>query len=303
MQQTHFDSATEGFFLRELEFIESNVLRDEYPEYQAASGKIVPLEIKNMPHIRLTTYRKLTRVGMFRLVQDYVTTIPMVEILSEEKSLPVHAKGAGFYYSDDEILAAQATNFPLEQEKVATVREAAEQDLDEWIFFGIPKIGHYGLVNHPDVLYSLAPYPINATTPISSTLALINDAINASPNLTNGVEKPNTMLWPRALFQFVNTAIIPDTGGKTILDFVKERHPEVEMFIVDRLKGAASSGNDLIITYKRDPSKLKAMVMQPLTFFPPERRGFGYQIPAKYRYGGLRVYREMSINVMEVPAL
>lgn len=301
MTTERFDAATEGFFLRELEFIESTVLRDEYPEYQFASGKIVPLDIKNLPHIRQTTYRKLTKIGKFRLIRDYTTALPTIDILSEEFTLPVHKKGAKFHYSDDEILAAAATNFPLEQEKVAAVREAAEQDLDNWILNGIPKVGHYGLINHPDVLYSIAPFGINAATSVANVLALIMDSINASPNLTNGVEKPNTQLWPRALYQFVNTAIIPDTSGKTILDFVKERYPEMEFFIVDKLKGASPNGNDVIITYNRNPQKLKAMVMQPLNFLPPERRALGYEVPAVYRYGGLRVYREMSINIMEIP--
>ena len=223
----------------------------------------------------------------------------MIDVLSTEYSLPVHAKVAGFYYSDDEIEAAAATNMALEQEKVAAVREAAEQDLDDWILWGLPKLGHPGFLNHPDVLYSLAPYQINSSSTPANILGLLNDSINASAEITKGVETPNTVLLPRRQFQYINTTIILDTNGQTILEFLRRKYPDIEFFIVDKLKEAGPNNSDLMVVYNRNPRKLKSLIMMPLKFMAPERQGFGFQIPAKYKYGGLRVYRPLSIHIVE----
>ena len=297
------DDARVGAFLRQLEDIESEVQREEFAELGFSNGDYVPLDIQNKPGVRTTTYRKVTAVGQFKLHRNYSTEVPMVNLLSEEFTQTIHKWIGGYYISDDDIEAARLMReVSIEQEDVASVREAAMQQLNNLIAFGDPDLNMPGFLNHPDVLHTYSPIAINSTSTANQILALLNDSAAAPVVLTKQVEKPDTLIMSVKPWNYLTTARVSDYYDKTILKQFLENNPYIQnVGVVNECEGAGVDGGDILVFFKRDRKKLKAMVYEDFQFRPMERKGFGYTRPAYFRYAGLRVYRPYSINVLTVP--
>jgi hypothetical protein len=294
------DDASLGFFLRQLEDIESEVQREEFSEQTFSEGNIVPLDIYNKPGVQLTTYRKITAVGAFKLHKNYSTEVPMVNLLSEEFSQRIHKWIGGYYISDDDIEAARLMlEISIEQEDVASVREAAMQQLNTLIAYGDPDLNMSGFLNLPDALHTYAPTPISSLSTPNQILALLNDSATASVTLTRQVEQPDTLILPVKQWSYATSARIDNTLEKTLMKQFLENTPYIKnVEVVNECEGAGIDGTDVMIMYKRDKKKVKAMVYEDFQFKPMERKGFGYQRPAYFRYAGLRVYRPYSIHII-----
>jgi hypothetical protein len=289
------DDATVGAFLRELEDIETQVQRVEYADLPFASGTIVPLEIQNKPWAREVTYRQITKTGRFALQRSYSSNVPMIDVLSEEFTQKVHKFAGGYWFSDDDIEAVVHTGMDLESEKVAGVKEASEQEMNELIAFGDPKIGMHGFLNDPNILYSFAPYKIDGSSTPMQILALLHDSVTAVVKLTKQVEKPDTMLLPVDQYHYLANTMVSDKLQVTLLKQFLETSPYIkDIESINELAGAGADGTDLMYIYRRDKNKVKARIMQALKFLNLERKGLGYERSAVFKYGGIVSYRPFS---------
>lgn len=292
---TRLDDLTVGAFLRQLEDIETEVQRVEYSDLPFSSGTIVPLEIQNKPWAREVTYRQITKVGRFALQRSYSSNIPMIDVLSQEFSQKVHKFAAGYWFSDDDIEAVVHTGMDLEQEKVAGVKEASEQQMNLLIAFGDPKINMPGFLNDPNILYSFAPYQINSSATPTQILALLHDSVTAIVKLTKQVEKPDTLLLPVDQYHYLASTMISSQLQTTILKQFLDTSPYIkDIESINELTGAGADGSNLMYIYRRDKMKVKARVMQPLSFLSLERKGLGYERSAVFKYGGIVSYRPFS---------
>lgn len=293
------DSAIPGFFLRQLEDIEAEVQRQEYGELAFADGKIIPLDIQNKPGYKNTTYRKITAVGRFRLIRSYSTDLPIIDILSEEFTQQVHKWGGAYRISDDDIESAKIADFPVEQEIVGAVKEAAMQEMNRLMAVGSQDSQMPGLLNHPDVLRSYSPAPFNSSSTANQILETMNDAVTQVITTTKRVEQPDTLLLPDAQYNYIATRRLDNTLDTTILRHFLDSSPYIkEVMPLLECEGAGPNGEDTMVIMRRDPRKVKALIYQDFTFLDMERQGLGYQRPAIFRYAGLRFYRPFSVHLV-----
>lgn len=297
--QSRFDDATMGAFLRQLEAIESEVQRTEYPELPFAEGTIVPIDSTPRPGVRTVTYRKLTNVGKFALVRSYTTTIPNINTLSEEFTQAIHKWAGGYYIYDDDIEAASMGNWNLEQEDIAGVEEVAMQELNRLIAFGADDLNMPGFINHPEFMQSFSPYTLNSASTANQILSVLHDSVTAIVKLSKMIEQPDTLLLPLTQYHYLSNTRIDGVLAITILkQFLDTSAYIKDIFPLNELEGAGVNGTDAMVIYKRDPKKVKARYPQELKWEQMERQGLGYQRPATFRYGGIVAYRPYSVHVV-----
>ncbi|MDJ0705114.1 MAG: DUF2184 domain-containing protein [Leptolyngbyaceae cyanobacterium MO_188.B28] len=300
--EIRLDNATLGAFLRELELIESDLDREELADLPFANGTIVPLDIQNAPWARTVVYRRLTRTGWFKLVRSYPTDIPMVNVLTEEFTYPVHKWAGGYYFSDDDIQAIAHTEIDLEREDIEAVQETANQTLNDLIAFGDRKLKLPGFVNHPDAMRSFSPFAFDERSSANQILAVLNDACTTIVEITMQVEKPDTLLLPLRQFDYIMTARLDDTQERTIGEhFIRTNAYIKNIQPVNELKGAGPDGTDLMIVYCRNPRKVKAKIMMELTWMQLQRKGLGYERPACFKYAGCISRRPLSMHQVALP--
>jgi len=290
-----------GAFLRQLEDIETEVQREEYSELLFSDGKIVPLEIKNKPGVRTSTYRKISALGSFKLHRNYSTEIPFINVLSEEFTSKVEKWVGGYYVSDDDLEAARlGLEISLEQEDISTVREAAMQKLNSLIAVGDMDLNMPGLLNHPDIPRTFTTTKIDSTSTANQILALLNDTVTAVVSLTKQVEKPDTLLLPLVQWNYLTTTRVSDNLEMTLLKQFMNNSPYItNVQVVNELAGAGLGSTNVMVVFRRDPKKVKAMIYEDFNFKALERKGLGYQRPAFFRYAGIRLYRPYSAIAVE----
>lgn len=307
------DSAQMGAFLRDLEHRERELDRIEYPDLPFAEGKIVPLQFINDPITKNTTYHQVSAVGSFALIRNYTTTLPQIDILTREFTMPVHKWGAQYYYTDEDVQAFARSNISLPTEKIAAVMESARQSMNKLIAFGDTSIGMPGFVNHPDCFRSEAAYAINATTTSEQQLSVLNDGVNFVPKYTKNIEKPDTYLLPLSVYNYLSNLpyTVSGTGlmGKTVMQHFKESNNYIKDIVglteleADSLAEQGLPARPVIIAYKRDISKLKTKIFKNTSFHEP-RPGAGidsWQRAATFKLAGVELRRPYSMHVVELP--
>jgi hypothetical protein len=306
------DAAEVSSFLRKLEDIEAELDREEYPEQPFANGEIVPLDIVNKPWAQSYTYHSITHVGTFRLARNYTTDISLVEILFDEFTKRIFKWESGYTYSDDDIAAVARMGESIDAEKIYSINEAYNQSLNYLIAYGDPSIDMPGFINHPDALRSIAPFPINASSTPSQILGMMHDTVNSVPRLTKQAEQPNTLAMGTKELDYISNLIV-QIGSTALNKTVLQQFLDSNRYIKDVVglneldaETQAEEGlgdKPIMISYRRDPKKLKAKIYQPLTFLESRRYGTdGWARPAKFKYGGVQLRRQFSMHIAELPA-
>ena len=313
LTQIRLDAQQHGSFLRRLEYFEKQVDRFDYPDLPFGDGKIVPFHTQNKPQYESFTYTQINGVGTFDLLRNYATSIPIVEIIVDEHSQRIHKWGSSYTYSDDDVRAFLLQGWNINPEKIYVVQEARRQKMNNLVAFGDPSIQMPGFVNHPAMLRSYSPSDIDRTSTPLEALQVMNDSVYAVVNLTNQVEKPNTLLIPLSRFNIISSRLIQtDSGGgminKTILQHFLDSNPYIEEVApLTELEGgfleSKGLGNKpIMIAYRRNPMKVRAKIFQPLTWLEPRRWGVdGWQRPCKFKFAGIEFRRPYSAHVVTLP--
>lgn len=297
--ENRFDDATLGLFQRQLEDTEANIDREEMAELPFADGLLVPLDEQNKPWARSWSYRRITKVGQFKLVRSYPSDLPMVNLMSESFQFPIHKWGGGYYYSDDDIEASVRGEIDIEKEDIIAVEEVAKQQMNELIAFGDKRLKLPGFINYPEAMHTYSPFSLDSSATSNEILAVLNDSVTAIVEVTQQIEKPNTLIMPVRQYHYISNARLDDTLQTTILKHFLETNPYIKSVQpINELKGAGVDGSDIMMVYDRNPAKVKAKIMQPLTWLPMQRKGLGYERPAVFKFAGVYSRRPMSIHVV-----
>lgn len=294
------DDALVGRFEEELRYNEAKTYEIKYPQHKFAEGLIVPVEYPSgIEWAETTAYRMITSVGQFELFRDYITTVPMVDVLSEKFVQQVYEYVGGYYFSKQEAVQVAHLNVPIEEQKIAVVRRVAMQTLNRLIAYGDRTTGQPGFLNHPAWLRSYAAFQLNSNSSASECLAVLNNAVSSVISLTKGVEEVDTMLLTYRAYEFLNTLQLNQGTDKTVLPTFKGNNGHIQNIQpLNELEGAGPNGEDVMIVYRRDPEAVKARVTQAFEFGDLLRVPFGFQRPASFRYGGIIPYLPYSVHMV-----
>lgn len=309
---TRLDADEVGAYFQQLTDIETQIDREfDLSDLPFASGLIVPLNIVNKPWAQRYRYRWLRHIGQFKLIRNYSTDLPEVEVVFGEMELPIHKWGAGYSISEDDIAAVSRMGESIEREKIWTVEEAGQQKLNALIANGDPETGTPGFLDHPQALRSYAPYPLNGSSTSQQKLEVLNDAANASARLTRQQEKPDGMLMDVETYQHLTSDLLQigtTALNKTVLQHFLETNPYIkEIGVVnemspDYLEEIGLPRKRFIQVFRRDPMKVKANIYQPLKWTDTRPVGIdAFYRAAKFKYGGVELRRPFSMHVVELP--
>jgi len=295
----NLDAGESVFFLRQLEHIQTKFLEVEYPDFKAR--EILPIDTDADPADNRITYRMYDKQGAMSVLRDYGRDFKRVDVSGREYTSMVESIGGAIGYSVQEIRAARKTGFPLDQRKMMTAREAYLRKENRLALFGDSDLGMVGFLNHPNATEVMLPADGNGglTTWASKSpeqiLRDLHQMVNTVVELTNEVERPDTLLLTVKAFTKVSTTKL-GIEAETVLSFFKKTTPYIkEVATLVELKGAGQGGADRAVVYKRDPLKLAMQVPQDFEMFPPQERGLEFEVPCHGRFGGVIVYKPLSI--------
>lgn len=298
-----------GFLIGQLTYVESEVLRQPYPEIKYP--RILPVDTSAPDWIESVAFKTLDFRGEPAPLGDVSHDFPLAEIASAIGGVDVHTFSLGYSYTLQEVGKAMelerntiggAINYLVE--KPASVRLLTEQFLDRCAFKGdarVPSLSGGGLVNYPGVAVTATGTLLGgANQTIAQIIAgsdpnvvaqnllnLFNNAIlQVYVTQTNSVFRPTHILLPLMQYGQMSTYRIPNTA-ETLVSYM-ERVLNITFEPILQLKGAGVGSVDRMMVYTRDERFVKFHLPMPFQLQAPiiTNGGLRYEAAGLVRTAG-----------------
>ena len=296
----HFDANESIFFARELEHVKTKTYDKKFAALTATS--VIPVSSEVNPGAESITYYQYEPTGMAKIISNYATDLPRADVKGKPFTSIVKGLGSSYGYSIQDVRAARMAGKPLEQRKANAARLAIDQKINQIAYHGDTANNLVGLFTHPNVtVYTLPNDGTGSSTKFKDKtpdqiLRDLNGMVNKIIELTQGVEAPDTLLLPPAVYGDLATRPRSDNSDTTILEFFLKNSPYVKTAMpIPECVGAGTDDTDLIMMLNRDPDKLTLEIPQPFEQFPPQAKGLEFEIPCHARLGGVIIYYPLSL--------
>lgn len=300
IQAVALDAEETIFFANQLAAIKAEIIEVQYPELKART--LIPVDFSTPEGAETIKYRVFDKVGMAKIIASYADDLPRTDIVGSEVVAVVRSIGASYGYTRQEIRASQMAGVSLDATKARNCRESVLRREDQTAWFGSSAHGiTTGLLNNANM--TEVNLPEDGEGDVSDFSAksadqIIRDlnAIAAAPfEASFGIETPDTMLLPVSVWSIVTTNPRANTDT-TILTFFKNNSPWIKnVEWLNELTGIGSGGNDRLMVYRRDPSRVALEVPMDVTEYEPQQKGLEMVIPVESRTAGVVAKRPLSI--------
>lgn len=282
----HLDANETAAFARQLEDIDKELYRVEYPELR---GRII-LPVKTDIHegAEEHTYRAVDRAGQSKVIANYADDLPRVDVQGFEVTQKLFGHGASYGYSIQDLRRSRMTGLPLDRERAMTAREAIARKNDNIMGTGESSVGITGFWNSS--LVSLVT-PATGTWTTATADEIAKDLFKMERAIltdSSMVEVPDTVVLPPSLFALATTKRMSDTDTTALEFFLKKAIgvKNADWWHLGELANASGNGPRIAMG-KRDPRKVAALL--PLEFYQmaPQQKGLGFEVNCDSRAGGV----------------
>lgn len=298
---SNLDDNANVFFQKELESIIPELFYVDYAEFSARN--LFPIDKSAGPGAETITYTQYDGTGMAKIIADYASDIPLVNTKGKRFTGNVRTLASKVKWSDQELRAALMARKPLDTMLAKEARNAILRLESQIAFNGDADHGLLGLFSDPNIPKAAAPLGGGGFTEWSTKTPaeILQDMYLATHQIvevTNGVERPDTMVMPIEQYNLIKSTNAGLQDSKSILTTYLENNGFVTnvMGIVE-MKEAVDS-DDVLLVYKKDPSKIRLQVPLDLEQKAPQEIELWVQVIYFMRTGGLTIPKPLSLNIM-----
>lgn len=300
--QERLDANESAFFNRQLETIKAKTYDTKLKNLKALT--IIPVNTSGSNGVDLITWRSFTQVGRAKMISDYATDFPRVDVYGVEQSVKVKGFGDSYAYSIKEIRRSQqAGGIPLDQRRALAARRAIEELIDNLALFGNSATGLNGLFNYSGITtYTVANGAGGSKTWALKTsqeiVADMNGMVDSVMIPTKAREVPDTLLLPLAQYNLIATKQMGTVNDTTVMQYFLKTSPyikRIEWF--NELTGAGSGATDRMMVGTFDEEHITFELPQPFEQFTPQAEGMAFKVPCHAEAGGVIIYYPQAFSV------
>lgn len=304
LPEARTDAKVSAFLAQELEFIEQEITRFQYPSIKFRT--LVPVDNNYPAGVETISYKEYDSYGMAKFISHYGDDMPFAEVKGEKFSSNVESMGVGYMYTTQELRAAAMSGFPLDRERAQTAGEMIERKMDHTAALGAPEVNMKGFARHPNV-------PIDTPTADgtgSSTLfankspsQILRDLhafVQGMVDDTLEIHTPDTLLMPPHLWGVLTSTYLDSTARSTIMSAFLETNPWIKSAGSWRhLTAAGDDGGGRLVAYRRDPRICKVAIPMEAIQHEPEKEGLSFKVPMEARFGGVIVKQPLAMRYLD----
>lgn len=262
--------------------------------------------------------------GRAELITSYAKDMPLADVPQDLMLRPISMVGIGYQYNIGEINSALSiAGMRLDDRRAVAARNAYQRFMWDTTIRGIDELNLKGLINQTGVNISAAPdvgtgtgvpkrYWGNKST--EQMLADFNSGLIGVSSATYGSVLANAVLLPDTEVQRLGSTVMPDTGGRTLLSWLKESNAytmqtgqPLRITGVRDLRNAAtdttspsSAGKGRAVFYYDDPSVVRLLLPMPHRFEDVYRDGWAnYLVPGIFRTGGVEMLMPQAVRYLD----
>lgn len=293
-----FDANETAMFARQLEDIDTELYRVQYPELRGE--QIVPVRTAINEGAEEYTYRVMDAAGVSKIIANYAEDLPRVDVQGREVTTKLFGHGAAYGYSIQDMRRSRMSGIPLDAERAETAREVIATKNDHIIAFGESSISATGFYNNAGV--SLVS-PTTGTWLTATGDQMLDDLLKMERAIINdskAVEIPNTLVLAPSQFTLANAKRLSNTETSVLKYFTDKSLAVKNVEVWARAETADGGGTGPRIAMgRRDPKVLQALLPLPFYQMAPEQRGMGFVISCDSRAGGTIFRRPKAWRYMD----
>jgi len=289
------DATNISFVVSQTAFIEPKVLAKKYP--QITDSRDIPVSTAANPFATSVTFYSTDEVGAAKLVAGRGDDIPMANVTLAKHDASVHMAAIGYSFSLEEVAQAQMLNMSLDQMGANAARMSYERFVDDVAYTGNTQMGTKGLYNYAGITTAAATGAWSGLT-VAQILADVNTIISGAWTSSVGIEMPNVLKLPLAVFAQLASTQLPNTA-QTVLDYILRANVYTASTGQPLQIGADYRLTTRAVAYSKDPDALVLLVPMALRFLPIQVSGLDYVVPGMFRLAGLDVRRKGALRYMD----
>ena len=293
------------FFAQDLEYQETTIYEQTYPAFRFRD--IFPVNNTGGEFITQISWRTFDRSGVAKVLSDYATDWPSVNISARKEYAPVKKVGDSAKFSAQEVGAAQQNGMQLDSKLLTDMRRAYEERLDRIASSGDPS-GLLGWNTNPYVplatpTTSAGPgddtWPNKTPDEILADVSLMMQAVIANTQGSHGSGAMTLLLSPSRA-AYLRTARLSNTTG-TLISFVKDAFPNLTIVEWQRMATASTAGAQRASMFEASPDVVEFREPSPFRILPLEKLPGGevYQYLGRGFVGGLIVSKPLACVHMD----
>jgi len=301
------DATETAFFKRQLESVKAKTYDTKYRNLH--SQMLIPMSTEHPAGTDFIIWYSFSKAGTAKIVANYATDYPRVDIYAEENENKVVTLGASYGYSIKEIRRAQLANsmpgpnVSLDMRRADTCRRSIEEIMDRLVWFGDNDYGMNGFFNYPGITSYTIPDAAGggvepkkwANKTSDEIIADLTGIVSAITVPTRGREEPNMIIIPREQYDLIRNKRMEGDANKTVLMFYMDNNPGVMIKAVDELRSQGAGGTDMIMAYVMDPNNVVQEICQPFEQLDFDKKGGLYEVPCQAEFGGVIVFYPQSV--------
>lgn len=312
-----FDSEEDAsvFFARELDYIKSKAYDKRYPEFTAL--QMFPVTHEVPEGAESFTYYGYERTGMAKIISNYATDLPRVDVKGEMKTGYVKSIGDSYGYNVQEMRASRMAGKSLDSRRADSARYHIDRLTNSIIWVGDKANKLVGILSDDNDIpvYTLTP---GAKTNKTSWLEkdpdeIVEDVKSWLTQMelsTQGVEKPDRLGIPSDVYIALSLRRIESTES-SVLKYLQDNLPGIKIVACHELNstsvdtnpyakaaGSTTPGQGVGILYKYDADKMSAEIPMPFLQHPAQYKNLEVEIMCEARVAGAVIYYPMSAMII-----
>lgn len=304
----HFDGVDDAsaFFARELDYVKTKAYDKQYPELSALNYLPITSEVDE--GAESATWYGYEMTGIADIINNYADDLPRADVKGEPTTVNIKSIGVSYGYNAQEMRASAFTGKNLDARKATAARRAHDMKINQIAFIGSDKDKMIGIFSDNNGIPEFTLSEVKTSggnktefryKTADQILADLNGMQQYIDELTNSIERPDTLALPSHIYMDLSTRRIPDTET-TVLSFLKEHSPYIKNFESWNELGANAklfnpTGKNVMFLYTKDTEKFSLELPMPFRQYPVQVKNLETEIPCESRCAGLMIYYPFSM--------
>lgn len=295
-----------AFFARELDYVKSKAYDKRYPELSAL--RYLPISSEVSEGAETATWYGYEVTGLAEIISNYADDLPRADVKGEPTTVNIKSIGVSYGYNAQEMRASVYTGKNLDARKATATKRAHDLRVNQIAFIGSDKDKMVGIFSEEAGIpeYALSEVTVDSGKKTEfkyktadQILADLNGMQAYIDELTNSIERPDTLALPSHTYMDLSTRRIPDTEI-TVLKFLKDNSPYIKNFESWNELGAGATmfnptGKNVAFLYTKDPEKFTLEIPMPFKQYPIQIKNLETVVPCESRCAGLMIYYPFSM--------
>lgn len=298
--EPRFDANETAVVFRRLEAIKARTYDVKYPNLKAR--QFIPVDTDVDPAADTIVYGQFDAYGMARIVSNYATDLPRVDVIGREFRTPVKSIADSYGYSVVDLRRGRLAGQNLEARRAEMARRAIETAIDRIAAYGDADTGLPGFLtnaNVPETALTNGTW-ISSNRTAVQMLADLHALVDASVAAGKDVFVPDTLLLPTREFARIAQTFMSTDNTTTVLRAFLNENPYIKNVdywsALDAVPVAGGSTRKLAVCYTRSPEVLTLEIPQEFEQFPPQAKGLAFEIPCHARIGGTVIRYPVAVR-------